>query len=416
MESDMNAEIDENVEFSEESGDKTTFSNIGEQESLLESTCESKDEDYDTFNLNISLAIVDSETDEVDKEFLEALTEIEGKKSFPCPNCTKVCKSKGGLTKHKNSKHQEADTEPGNTDNENCLLFESLAGIVESIKTNLIAEDLYGSEINTAIKSASCSEAFFAAVLPLYNKFSRKKNQDKLLEEFYGLIHNASKYLNCPDSKAASLIMIEIPDRLVGFFKVCQTREEARFKPATAMKSDIKLDPSEHGPLSYIAGYIVSKLYQKVRKRGNEGDPDLQALLQALKSAGQDNNFILARSRGGLVAPSHHLVGIIQEAEVCFRKNVSEGELVLRNIPTDHICESTLSSPVVKSLWENIVLESAIDESSSTQKLCLENILKLYLRVRSFSYAKDYISKYKIKEKQTKSKSLRKNLKRSKDN
>jgi hypothetical protein len=109
-------------------------------------------------------------------------------------------------------------------------------------------------------------------------------------------------------------------------------------------------------------------------------------------------------------------VGIIQEAEVCFRKNVSEGELVLRNIPTDHICESTLSSPVVKSLWENIVLESAIDESSSTQKLCLENILKLYLRVRSFSYAKDYISKYKIKEKQTKSKSLRKNLKRSKDN
>ena len=59
------------------------------------------------------------------------------------------------------------------------------------------------------------------------------------------------------------------------------------------MKSDIKLDPSEHGPLSYIAGYIVSKLYQIVRKRGNEGDHDLQALLQALKSAGQDNNFIL---------------------------------------------------------------------------------------------------------------------------
>ncbi len=119
-----------------------------------------------------------------------------------------------------------------------------------------------------------------------------------------------------------------------------------------------------------------------MRKRGNKDDPDLQALLQALKSAGQDNNFILARSRGGLVATSHHLVGIIQEAEVCFRKNVSEGELVLRNIPTDHICESTLSSPVVKSLWENIVLESAIDESNSTQKLCLENIFCIYGFVR----------------------------------
>jgi hypothetical protein len=108
-------------------------------------------------------------------------------------------------------------------------------------------------------------------------------------------------------------------------------------------------------------------------------------------------------------------MGIVEEAEICFRKNVGEGELVLRNIPTEIICESTLSSPVVKSLWENIVLESGIEESSSMQKLCLENIVKLYIRVRSFSYARDYISKYKIKEKQTKSKSLRKDLKRSKN-
>ncbi len=70
---------------------------------------------------------------------------------------------------------------------------------------------------------------------------------------------HASKYLNCPDSKAASLIMIEIP----WFFKVCQTREEARFKPATAMKSDIKLDPSENGPLSYIAGYILFRNFTR---------------------------------------------------------------------------------------------------------------------------------------------------------
>jgi hypothetical protein len=211
--------------------------------------------------------------------------------------------------------------------------------------------------------------------------------------------------------------MIEIPDHLAGFFKVCQHREKAAAKPTgTTTTIDLKLDPSERGPLSYIAGYIVSKLYQKTRsKNQNECDEELQALLQALKSTESDNNFILARSRGGLVSPSHHLMGIVEEAEICFRKNVGEGELVLRNIPTEIICESTLGSPVVKSLWENIVLESGIEESSSTQKLCLENIVKLYIRVRSFSYATDYISKYKIKEKQTKSKSLRKDLKRSKN-
>ena len=56
-----------------------------------------------------------------------------------------------------------------------CLLLEDLAGVVESIKTNLIVGDLYGPVINTAINT---------------------------------------KY--------------------------------------------IKLDPSKRGPLSYIAGYIVS--------------------------------------------------------------------------------------------------------------------------------------------------------------
>ena len=151
-------------------------------------------------------------------------------KSFPCPNCTKVYKSKGGLTKHTNSKHREAAAnlptpESGKVrEDQNRLSLESLAGIVEAIKTSLITEDLYGLEINTAVKNASCSKALFYAVLPLYDKFSRKKNQDKLLEAFYGLIPNMSEYLNCPDSNAANVIMIERLDCLAGFFKVCQNR------------------------------------------------------------------------------------------------------------------------------------------------------------------------------------------------
>ena len=64
--------------------------------------------DYTLCNLDISVAVVDRESEEVDAEFLEAISEIEGKKSFPCPKCTKICKSKGGLAKHTNSKHRDA--------------------------------------------------------------------------------------------------------------------------------------------------------------------------------------------------------------------------------------------------------------------------------------------------------------------
>ena len=117
------------------------------------------------------------------------------------------------MTRHTNSKHREVTV----NESDNCLSLENLAGIVDSIKTDLVAEDLYGPAINIAVKKATCSEALFAHVLPLYDKFCRKKNQDKLLEEFYGLIPNGKEYLCCQDTNAANIIMIEIPDRLAGF-------------------------------------------------------------------------------------------------------------------------------------------------------------------------------------------------------
>ena len=65
---------------------------IGKQDSVVESIFDPKDKEYDAFNVDVSLTLLDTQNDEVDAEFLEALTDIEGKKSFPCPKCIKICK------------------------------------------------------------------------------------------------------------------------------------------------------------------------------------------------------------------------------------------------------------------------------------------------------------------------------------
>lgn len=161
-----------------------------------------------------------------------------------------------------------------------------------------------------------------------------------------------------------------------------------------------------------MAGYVVSKLFQVAKRKTAKQNEHLLLLLQNMKSIDQSNSFIAARTRGGLVNPSQELVGILEEAEISFRQHVDMTKQSLRNIPTETICNDTLSSPVVKSLWDNIVLSSGVDISSPVQKLCLENVIKLYLKVRSFSYARDYLTKHKIKEKQTKKKALRKEMKR----
>ena len=147
--------------------------------------------------------------------------------------------------------------------------------------------------------------------------------------------------------------MIEIPDRLVVFFKEARSREEkdttTTSVPTTS--NPIQLDQSELGPLSYIAGYIISKIYQKLRNRKDTSSEKLQALMRSLKSTIDGDTFISARSRGGLIEPCKDLIAILEETEISFRKHVNATTaLAVRNISTDIICASILNSPTVKSL------------------------------------------------------------------
>ena len=74
------------------------------------------------------------------------------------------------------------------------------------------------------------------------------------------------------------------------------------------------------------------------------------------------------------------LVNILEIADMSFREHVDIiSEVVVRNIPLETILESTLNSPVVKFWWDNIV--SDVQSTSYIQKPCLENIVKLYIRV-----------------------------------
>ncbi len=86
-----------------------------------------------------------------------------------------------------------------------------------------------------------------------------------------------------------------------------------------------------------------------------------------------------------------------------------------KSIPWDKLCNDTPDSPLVKSLWDNILQD--VDQSrtfkTNTQDLPEKHNYAFTLRsVNSFSYAKGYINKYKIREKTGKSKALRKELKR----
>ena len=362
-------------------------------------------EDKLPFNFEIAMAVLEEDEGDIETDFVEALSEIGGENQFPCDRCDKVCKSKGGLTRHVNSKHRDKGCKASNLDIP-ALTKDGLCSIVNKIKLNIRNEGYWDQQITSDLENIASNDSLFDAVQPIYQRFCIKRNQDKFLTEFYELIPTSSGILNCENQPLCSLVMISMTDHLVALFK-----SDHNIEQTTSSSSSKPLDLSEHerGPLSYIAGYILAKLQKQCSSKPND---ELQTLLQNMKCPGIENTYINARSRGGLVTPCKDLVEIVELVEVIFRQFVTNQKDLLTKIPCDTLCNDALESPLLKSLWENILQGCNQDLSKQTTKLCLENIIKLYLKVRSFSYAKDYISKFKIKQRAAKSKGLRKELKR----
>ena len=346
------------------------------------------DDDDDVYNLNISVIVTEVETPETADAFDDAMVEMEGKKSFHCDVCSKVCKSKGGLTRHHNSKHAGDSSGKGLDEIMTGMALDQsvVDGFVERIKTRIIEEDLYGEEINSALKKVTSTPKLYQALLPLYQTFCKKKNQDNLLKVFYGLIPRSCELLNCNDFRIPNLIMIQLPDFMVGHYNTEIQRLRHGECSSTGVTHDepMQLNPVERGPLAYIGGYIISKLTHINRKKKDNINEQIQALLQSMKSVGPANSFIANRTRGGLTSPCDDLVNILEEAELGFKGEINKSVGMIRNIPTHTIYNAIVENPKVKSLWENIVMSCSIELWSATQKLCLENVLNLYLNIRSF--------------------------------
>jgi uncharacterized C2H2 Zn-finger protein len=320
------------------------------------------------FNFEIAIAILEEDEEDIETDFVEALSEIGGEKQFPCDSCDKVCKSKGGLTRHVTSKHRDKGYEASK--DIPALTKDGLISIVNKIKLNITNEGCWDKQITSDLKKITSNDSLFDAVLPIYKRFCVKRNQDKFLTEFYELIPTSSALFKCANQPLCSLVMISMTDHLVALFKSDHNSEQI-----TSGSSNKSLDLSEHerGPLSYIAGYILAKLQKQCSSKPND---ELQTLLQNMKCPGIENTYIDARSRGGLVTPCKDLVEIV---EVIFRHFVTKQKDLLQKIPCDTLCNDALESSLLKSLWENILQGCNQDLSKQTTKLCLENIIKLYL-------------------------------------
>ena len=84
--------------------------------------------------------------------------------------------------------------------------------------------------------------------------------------------------------------MIYIPDHLVAFYQTGDRQARAELLAPIKDREITELEEKERGPLSYIVGYVLSKLEKKCWGKGKTNE-ELQVMLQNMKSPGTDNRI-----------------------------------------------------------------------------------------------------------------------------
>ena len=86
-----------------------------------------------------------------------------------------MCKSKAGLMRHINLKHRD------NANEESNMPSLTKVELVNNVKLKIKEEGFCDNEILSNLANVSSNDTLFDALLPLYERFCRKRSQDNLL-------------------------------------------------------------------------------------------------------------------------------------------------------------------------------------------------------------------------------------------
>ena len=142
---------------------------------------------------------------------------------------------------------------------------------------------------------------------------------------------------------------------------------------------------SEIDALQYLGGYVVHKLLKKPKYK-NEENQAIILVLESMVDNTREQKLIDSLSRGGLTSISEDCEHLLFKTKELFRKETAVANL--RNIDIMKIRANLMSQSDI-SLINSITDISGCNIDLETRNNLFEKMIQLYLRVRSFSLARD---------------------------
>ena len=342
-----------------------------------------------------------------------------------CDTCNKVCKSKGGLTRHKKVHGPANDPDQNEEKTQNSLTQECVVTFLKEEKYKAEENSCYSKDLCEKLKECSLNEErIWLLGLDLWRAF--KKPYDKLLrnndaEKFYSycysqIVYKSQEYLPDYPEDMSTIILSKMTDKLLLKSK---KKEEDSQQPSET--ESINLSDNEIHGLCYISGYIMHKLHKKMKNSPKWNTKTNQQIISALIATKAseieekecESSLIAKLNRGGLWIISDNMKSLMLTTELIYRKQTT----ILQNrvIEINKIADIIIKEENVVQKWQELIALSEIKVEKHVAKDLLMSIINLYIQIRSFTYAKDIVKKYKQAGKVKKEKALRTEMKRSAD-
>ena len=318
-----------------------------------------------------------------------------------CDSCKKVYKTADGLKRHQEIKRKKTRYKVTNT---------ILRQAVEEAILKLVDDKCYPKVEREKLLAVKVSSE---EVEILHNEMSHildtyKGNSDKYYNLFFNYFSSENIFTKKINKLYGTVVALELSTKLLSIIKSDGQSKDVDEIPSEITKYELQ-------GMQYLGGYIFHKLYKKFRN-SKKWQCDFNQQCINILLAGQiekDEEQILnnIRDRGGLWLINEYCQNIFQISETIFR---GKTKTLTNKIDSHDIVENILKDSDVNSNFRYLCDNAACPVDKEVSLNLLKLIIQLYVRVRSFSHAKDIKEKYQMKNKSVKQKSLRTGLKMKK--
>ena len=210
---------------------------------------------------------------------------------------------------------------------------------------------------------------------------------------------------------SVTLLLTKLCTSLVGH----HSRKDENSSPPISTSRNIS--ERETNGLQYLGGYVLRNVHFEMKK-SKEGFKSSLAALSVFKNENKptDHKLVSALDRNGLWYISEEFQNILLLAEKTFCFEVRNRKS-LRLINQDLICSKIVENTAVYNIFQNSLDNADVVITDGESKDLLYALLKLFVRVRSFNFAKDIVQATKLKNiaERNSKKALRQNLKAAED-